>query len=142
MDVFWVLPKMFNSCQLHQLGQGHLSSMWEIVMKKQKILPNPLTGTDGQLMVMAAHRYCLGRQSYIVGSCIDWLRLWWPSFEPNTQKVILRDTIEALQDKLTGSDGNHEEWKKFAQWVWAQMNEGDRLWCEQAVGHRKQPWPF
>lgn len=111
-------------------------------MTKQKTLPNPLTGTDGQLMVMAAHRYCLGRQSYIVGACIDWLRLWWGEFERNTKNVIIRDTIEALQDKSAGSDYDHKMWKEFTQWAWEQTDESSRLWCKQAVAHRNKPWPL
>ena len=30
--------------------------------------------TNDQLMAMAAHRYCLGRRSYIVGACIEWIQ--------------------------------------------------------------------
>ena len=30
------------------------------------------------LMAIAAVRYCLGRMSYIVGDCADWLIAEWP----------------------------------------------------------------
>ena len=58
--------------------------------------PTPLSGTDGQLMVMAAHRYCLGRHSYIVPSCIEWMEAYWGLFEQNTRHVIVRDTVDHL----------------------------------------------
>jgi hypothetical protein len=47
-------------------------------------------------MVMAAHRYCLGRQSYIIPACLEWLRDHWKQFTKNTQMVMLRDTLEFL----------------------------------------------
>ena len=38
----------------------------------------PHYGRDG-LMAIAAFRYCLGRQTYIVGDCAEWLCEQWPS---------------------------------------------------------------
>lgn len=55
----------------------------------------PHYGRDG-LMAIAAFRYCLGRQSYIVGDCADWLREQWPSLPRNVQSVIERDLREAF----------------------------------------------
>lgn len=101
-----------------------------------------IDGLNGQLMVMAAHRYCLGSQSYIVGSCIEWLRLWWPKFERSTRNVIVRDTVEALQDNCAGSDFDAREWKALAEWAWEQMDAEAQTWCKQAVAHRNQPWPL
>lgn len=49
------------------------------------------------LMAMAAVRYCIGRRSYIVGDCVDWLITNWQAFEPNCRNVILRDLREAMQ---------------------------------------------
>ena len=53
-------------------------------------------GRDG-LMAIAAFRYCLGRQSYIVGDCEDWMIQQWPGFPPNVRQVIERDLREAIQ---------------------------------------------
>ena len=37
-----------------------------------------MTGSlNDQLMAMAAVRYCLGRSSYIVGACVEWVRENW-----------------------------------------------------------------
>ncbi len=103
---------------------------------------SPLSGLNGQLMVTAAHRYCLGRQSYIVSSCIEWLREWWPSFTANTKRVILRDTIESLQDGTAGADMDTRGWTQFADWAFDQLDGADKKWVVSAVAHRHKPWPL
>lgn len=50
----------------------------------------------GQLMVICAVRYCLGRRTYIVSDCAEWLVPLWPSLEANTRAVIQRDVEEAF----------------------------------------------
>lgn len=50
-----------------------------------------------QLMAIAAFRYCVGRQTYIVGACADWLIESWPLFSDNTKAVIQRDLIAEFQ---------------------------------------------
>lgn len=49
------------------------------------------------LMAVAAVRYCIGRMSYIVGDCADWLCQQWPNIAPNARTVIERDIREAAQ---------------------------------------------
>ena len=56
----------------------------------------PHYGRDG-LMAIAAFRYCLGRQSYIVGDCCEWLTEQWSSLPGNVRRVIERDLREAIQ---------------------------------------------
>lgn len=105
---------------------------------------NPLHGTNGQLMAMAAHRYCLGRRSYIVGACIEWLEAWWGEFDENTRRVIVRDTVEALQDHEAGDDTDFAAWKAFAERIWARDDFTDFscAWVKGAVAHRKREWPL
>lgn len=81
-------------------------------------------GINDQLMCIAAHRYCLGRASYIVGSCLEWLRAHWDQFEPNTQAVILRDTKEALAQNRAGMDIDVRGWQEFV--AWAKLKEHER----------------
>ena len=51
----------------------------------------------GDLMATAAVRYCLGRQSYIVGDCCDWLLQVWPRLQESTRKIIARDVEDAIR---------------------------------------------
>lgn len=95
---------------------------------------------DGQLMVMAAHRYCLGRQSYIVGSCIDWIKTNWDKFEANTKNVLMRDTAEALMNDLAGADCITRGWRNLLAWMEKQHPEGSD-WAKRATAHKQQPWP-
>ena len=56
----------------------------------------PHYGRDG-LMALAAFRYCLGRQTYIVSDCAHWLIDQWASLPPNTRAVIERDLREEFK---------------------------------------------
>lgn len=103
---------------------------------------NPILGTNGQLMVMAAHRYSLGRRSYIVSSCIEWLTDNWKSFDTNTRTVIVRDTVEALMDNMAGSDIDFREWKYFAESKFAQLQPDDQKSVFESVQHKNKPWPL
>lgn len=98
---------------------------------------------DTQLMVMAAHRYCLGRRSYIVGSAIDWLWNNRRNFERNTIRVIVRDTIEALQDGHAGSKTiDVPGWKGLASRLFAELPNDDQEWVRRSVAHRDKEWPL
>ena len=93
-------------------------------------------------MITAAHRYCLGRQSYIVSSCIEWMKLWWPAFERNTKLCMIRDTVVALMNNEAGSEYDWAGWKAFADWAWEKMDHEEQAWVHQAVAHHKKPWPL
>lgn len=97
-----------------------------------------LQSTDDQLMVMAAHRYCLGRQSYIVSSCIAWLRAHWGQLDLETRNVILRDTIEALIEERAGDKSiDAPEWLSFAQWAASQAPADSESWVRRQVAFRQ-----
>ena len=70
--------------------------------------------TNDQLMIMAAHRYCLGRRSYIVPSCIEFLQEHCNMLKDNTQNVIIRDTIDEIMDNRAGDDIDKRGWWAFA----------------------------
>ena len=83
-----------------------------------------LENTDDHLMAIAAFRYCLGRQSYIVGSCLDWLYATWDQFDNNTRFVIVRDTREAITTGSAGSDLiDKPGWEKFAKWAFETLTD-------------------
>ena len=75
------------------------------------------------LMAVAAFRYCLGRMTYIVSDCADWLIEQWPNIAENARKIIQRDLEEAFkrddearadgQDyKPLGHDCDRAQWEK------------------------------
>lgn len=74
---------------------------------------------------MAAHRYCLGRQSYIVGACIEWLKGNWDKFDDSTRNVLVRDTLEALMDECGVG----------------QIDPEGLNWVRYALGHKKESMP-
>lgn len=91
---------------------------------------NAMSGHD-HLMVIAATRYCLGRMTYIVGDCCDWLRQIWPLLHESTQKIIQRDIEEAFarddddrasgrEFKELGHDCDRKQWERVRV-LW--MNE-------------------
>lgn len=92
-------------------------------------------GTDTSLMVTAAHRYCLGRSSYIVGSCVDWLSRHWPRLAVATRNVILRDTAEALARGESGMDQDARDWRGFLAFAWREADAASRGWVRDAVRH-------
>lgn len=80
----------------------------------------------GELMVLAATRYCLGRQSYIVGDCADWLIEQWPNISENMRDLLRRDIEaefrrddEARNDgreyKPLGMDMDRKEWERVRE---------------------------
>ena len=52
------------------------------------------------LMVLAAVRYCMGRMTYIVGDCVDWLIDEWDNISPSMQRIIQRD----IEDEFRRDD--------------------------------------
>jgi len=52
-------------------------------------------GAD-ETMVIAAFRYCLGRMTYIVEDCCDWLIEQWPNFGERTKELIRKELEQAF----------------------------------------------
>jgi hypothetical protein len=80
----------------------------------------------GDLMAMAAVRYCLGRSSYVVEDCADWLLKYWYRFDDNARAVIQRDIdeyfarddadrAEGRQHKALGWDCDREQWERVRE---------------------------
>lgn len=77
----------------------------------------------GDLMAIAAVRYCLGRQTYIVGDCADWLIAVWTRLSESARKTIQRDVAaEFARDdearernaahKPLGADFDRADWER------------------------------
>jgi hypothetical protein len=89
------------------------------------------------LMALAAVRYCLGRRSYIVGDCVDWLHHQWPHMQTSIQALIARDVdAEFARDDIAraeghaynplGMDMDRRQWER-ARLLWSSNVEANRL---------------
>ena len=78
------------------------------------------------LMAIAAVRYCLGRMSYIVGDCADWLIAEWGQIEDGARRTIQRDVEEAFardddaramgnEYKPLGTDCDRASWERVRE---------------------------
>lgn len=61
------------------------------------------------IMALAAVRYCLGRMTYIVSDCADWLPTVWPHLSEDTRHVIQRDVEEEFErdDRARAEGGTY-----------------------------------
>jgi hypothetical protein len=96
--------------------------------KRTKKKPIKLVDPWGfdDLMVMAAFRYCLGRRTYVVGCCVDWLIDNWKHFSEGVRDLITRELRDALDDDERsrmnsedtcyplGDDCDRVEWTRLA----------------------------
>ena len=74
-------------------------------------------GLNDQLMAMAAHRYCLGRRTYVVGACVEWIRATWGMMNDQTRSVMIRDTQEALDKDCAGMEMDRRDWTSCLGWM-------------------------
>lgn len=95
---------------------------------------SPQCWGPGQFVVVATFRYCLGRQTYIVQECADWLTLHWPVIEQPVRNLIQReleaafvkdDAIRAAAGPGTGYkplgwDCDRREWERVRS-LWANV---------------------
>jgi len=89
--------------------------------------PEKLYGRD-HLMVIAAVRYCIGRMSYIVSDCADWIIANWNDWPESTRNIIKRDREEAFKsddearedDRAyfpLGMDCDRQQWERVRR-IW------------------------
>lgn len=76
------------------------------------------------LMVLAAFRYCLGRRTYIVSSCVDWLIQYWSEIDENTKKIITEEVYDALVDKNAGDSCDVEDWERLMKFTHSKEGKG------------------
>jgi hypothetical protein len=84
-----------------------------------------------QLMAVAAVRYCLGRSSYIVGDCADWLIEVWPELTEGTRACIRRDIEQAYQRDDEARSRKDEHLPLGMDIDRVQWNRVRMLWHEQ-----------
>ena len=98
---------------LHEIDEG------------EYIEPPSPWGAD-ETMVIAAFRYSLGRMTYIVSDCCDWLIEQWPNFSERTRELIQKELEAAFErdgvarkdsswayiSKPLGHDCDREQWER------------------------------
>ena len=89
-----------------------------------------MSGHD-HLMVISAFRYCLGRMTYIVGDCADWLIKIWPYLSKETQNIIRRD----LEEQFTLDDDARATGRDYKPLGWdcdrAEWSRVRKLWGKE-----------
>jgi len=96
----------------------------------------PISSSDNdQLMCIAALRYCLGRRTYIVSCCVEWIKFNWSAITENTSNVIFRDIVEAFARNDTGSICDTQNWQDLLTWMWDRLSSSSKVWLMQELSH-------
>lgn len=100
-------------------------------------------GDNDVTMAICGMRYCLGRQSYVTGICVEWLSDNWKRIPLMQQTIIIRDIAEALQDDAAG-DPNIDvpAWRDFAAERFQAFDADTQEEVRQSVAHRNKAWPL
>lgn len=84
------------------------------------------------LMIIAAVRYCLGRRTYIVGDCADWIIANWHDWPDNVRQIIQRDIEEEFDRaarmpelKVLGDGCDRSYWERVRKLWWNENNLED-----------------
>lgn len=78
------------------------------------------------LLTLAAFRYCLGRRSYIVSQCCDYLITYWDSFLKQTQDVIVAEIEDAFERSIYGMSWNRQDWQRVLDRATMRYEEGGK----------------
>ncbi len=100
-------------------------------MSRKKQPPRATLG-DRDRAAIWAFRYCLGRTTYAVSTCVDWLIAEWPLLDQHAREIIARDLREEIQrddafresgakHKPLGWDCDRKEWLRLMAFI-----EGDK----------------
>ena len=68
---------------------------------------------DGDVVLMCAFRYALGRRSYITGVLVDVICKEWGSISSNLKRTIKREISEAINDKKAGDGIDIYHWERI-----------------------------
>lgn len=85
-------------------------------LQAERMLLEPWGPND--LMATAAVRYCLGRRTYIVNVCADWVVRNWENFQSQTKTAIRADVEELLAGNRAGDDCDRADWERVRK-LWA-----------------------
>ena len=62
-------------------------------------------------MIFYAFRYCLGRMTYSVSTCSDYLIEHWEELRKTDRELILKEISEAIKEHRAGHDCDIQRWK-------------------------------
>jgi hypothetical protein len=96
-----------------------------------------LENLNDEIMVTCALRYCLGRQSYVVGSCIDFIKQVWDQLPKSSQGVIVRDILEAFDEGNVGMDMDASGWRDLVRWCFNNLDKETEIWLFKALSYRE-----
>ncbi|WP_088256952.1 hypothetical protein [Fimbriiglobus ruber] len=70
-----------------------------------------MTPLDSEI-VFYAFRYCLGRQTYAVSTCADYLVARWGELQERDRELIVKEIRKALAEGRAGAACDVESWEK------------------------------
>ena len=65
------------------------------------------------IVFFAAFRYCLGRQTYVVGSMVEEMIRNWPQMPISRRQMFKKEIREAITKGWAGHDMDDVEWNKI-----------------------------
>ena len=66
-------------------------------------------------MIISSFRYCLGRASYVVGECADWIIEHNDDLSERVRNIFLREIREALDEDRAGMDMDRWRWEEVLE---------------------------
>lgn len=96
-----------------RLTYNEEESLHEIIKDQEKTIKfyqsrPPLTNS----MIFWAFRYCLGRSTYAVMDCVDYLILYWDRIDEGIRGTIIKEIFEACDKKDCGMEQDKSQWHK------------------------------
>jgi hypothetical protein len=96
-----------------------------------------LENLNDEIMVTCALRYCLGRQSYVVSSCTEFIKQVWDQLPKSSQGVIVRDILEAFDEGKVGMNMDADVWRSLVRWCFNNLDNEIQDWLFRALAHRE-----
>jgi hypothetical protein len=115
-------------------------------MTTKRDIPDPHEQTDLGLMTIAAVRYCINKDGYLVGAAVRWLVDRWPDLQDYAKCTILQDIVVAFleSDATTDNPAQDSRWAWFANWAFTELSDTNKDWVRRSVFavRGKQEFPF
>lgn len=81
-----------------------------------------------QTLAIQSLRYCMGRMTYAVSDCADFISQHWQDFSQNTKNIIIReldtglelhedDVRDGREYRYLGHDCDYRKWKSLREWI-------------------------